>query len=193
MKTIRWPIILVTFLLSTGFTNDESWVIDRKSTLAIHGTTNINSFTCKLGSYSGHDTLSYVSNHDRSRLVFTANHMIIPIHDFNCGAPQISRDFYKTLKSDTYPELEITFISLENACVKNNTRVNGVLDITLAGTTVRYSVRFTLNVNSGTMLLSGMQTMKFTDFKLKAPEKFKGLIRVQDGLSVDFHLVLKVI
>jgi hypothetical protein len=43
------------------------------------------------------------------------------------------------------------------------------------------------------MLLAGMQPVKFVDFKLKAPEKFKGLIRVHKGLTQEFNPVLKEI
>jgi hypothetical protein len=119
--------------------------------------------------------------------------MTIPITSFNCGSSQISKDFHKTLKSDTYSQLDINFISLEDNSLLNNSIVTGIVDITLAGATTRYSIQFVLKSNCGTILLSGTQPVNFSDFRLKAPQKFKGLIRVREILKVEFQLVLKAI
>jgi hypothetical protein len=193
MKNVRLLMIITITLFCSGFSNEETWVIDSKSKLSIHGSTNVNTFTCKLSSYGGHDTLRYFNNYTASRLEFTTNRMTIPIGSFNCGARQISKDFHKTLKSDKYPKLEINFISLENNAFHNNSVVKGIVDITLAGATTRYCIQFALKSRDGTTLLSGTQTVNFSDFKLEAPQKFKGLIRVQEILTVEFHLVLKAV
>jgi hypothetical protein len=193
MKNIKRSMIIVIALFCSGFSNEETWVIDAESKLSIHGATNVNTFTCKLSSYTGHDTLRYFNNYMASKLEFTSNRMSIPIRNFNCGARQISRDFHKTLRSDKYPQLEINFISLENNALHNNSVVKGIVDITLAGATTRYSIQFALKSRDGTTLLSGTQAVNFSDFKLEAPRKFKGLIRVQEILNVEFHLVLKAV
>lgn len=193
MKTLRHLMVVTLALFCSGFSNEETWVIDSKSKLSIHGATNVNTFTCKLSSYAGHDTLRYLNNYTESRLEFTTNRMTIPIISFNCGAQQISRDFHETLKSDTYPQLDINFISLEDNALRNNSTVKGIVDITLAGVTTRYSIQFALISNRGTILLAGTQPVNFSDFKLKAPQKFKGLIRVREVLKVEFHLVLKAV
>ena len=186
-------MVIMIALFSSGFSNEETWVIDSKSSLSIHGATNINTFTCKLSSYAGHDTLRYFNNYTASRLEFTTNRMTIPISSFNCGAQQISKDFHKTLRSDRYPQLDINFISLESSALRNNSVVKGIVDITLAGATTRYSIQFDLNSDNGTILLSGTQPVNFSDFRLEAPRKFKGLIRVQEILNVEFYLVLKAV
>jgi hypothetical protein len=193
MKTARQFVLLMIALLYSGFSNERTWVVDPESRLAIHGVTNVSTFTCKMAHYSGHDTLRYFNNYAASRLQFTTNRVNVPVSSFNCGSFQISKDFHKTLKSDLYPELSISFISLENTTGYHDHVTDGILDITLAGVTTRYTVRFVLTVENGAMLLSGTQLANFSDFRLKAPEKLKGLIRVQEGLTVEFHLVLKAV
>jgi hypothetical protein len=193
MKKMKLSMIVGLALFCSAFSNVETWVIDSESTLSIHGTTNVNTFTCELNSYAGHDTLRYFNDYIASKLQFTTNRMTIPIRSFNCGASQISKDFHKTLKSDTYPQLDINFISLEDNALHNNSVVNGIVDITLAGVTTRYSIGFALFSNNGTILLSGTQPVNFSDFNLEAPRKFKGLIRVREILNVEFHLVLKAV
>jgi hypothetical protein len=193
MKTLRKYLIVMTAMFCSGFSNDEAWIIRSESKLAIHGATNVNTFTCKLNSYAGHDTLRYYNNHNTSRFEFTTNRMTIPIISFNCGAQQISRDFHKTLKSDRYPQLDINFISLENNALHDGSAVKGILDITLAGVTTRYEIKFALSSKEEMILLSGTQPVNFSDFKLEAPQKFQGLILVREILNVEFHLVLKAI
>src|SRR5687767_4970833 len=99
MKTIRLLVVVTLSLFCSGFSNEKTWVIDSESRLSIRGATNVNTFICKLNSYTGHDTLRYFTNYTASRLEFTTNSMTIPVRNFNCGARQISKDFYKTLKS----------------------------------------------------------------------------------------------
>jgi hypothetical protein len=192
MKTINKIQILMIAIFCSGFaTSDGTWIIARESTLAIHGATNINKFTCSINSYSGHDTLQYDSNISSSELQFTTNGMTIPIQKFDCGTKQISRDFQSTLKSDLFPDLNIRFVSLERGTLKSEQFVNGKVKITLAGVTKQYTIRFKTIVEKHEVVLSGSHPVNFTDFKLTAPEKLNGLIRVKDGLRVEFHLVLK--
>jgi hypothetical protein len=193
MKNVRKLMILMIALFCSGFSKDEAWVIDSESKLAIYGATNVNTFICMLNSYSGHDTLRYYNNPTTSKLQFTTNRMTIPIRSFNCGAAQISKDFHKTLKSDTYPHLDINFISLENSSRQNKSLVNGIVDITLAGVTTRYCIKFALRAEKGNVLLSGTRTVNFAALRVEAPQKFSGLVRVRQVLNVEFHLVLKAV
>ena len=191
MKRAIRLIILTTVLFISGFSNEGTWVIDSTSRLTIHGSTNVNTFTCQMGSYTGHDTLHYFKNYSANELQFTSNLMTIPVRNFDCGSKQVSKDFWDTLKSDKYPKLDINFISLQSTAVKDNSFVIGLVDITLAGVTSRYSITFGTHIENGTLLLSGNHPVNFGDFRLKAPKKLQGLIRVQEVLNVEFHLVLK--
>src|SRR5687768_17152274 len=104
MKNIKRLVVILISLFCSGFSNEVTWVIDAESKLSIHGATNVNTFTCKLNSYTGHDTLRYFNNYTASKLQFTTNRMTIPVRSFNCGSRQISRDFQKALNADKYPE-----------------------------------------------------------------------------------------
>lgn len=186
-------MVFLVALICSGFTREETWVIDPTSRLAIHGETNINSFTCQLLSYAGNDTLRYFNNPIQSEFVFTTNRMSIPVKSFNCGAKQISKDFWATLKSDQYPQLEIRFISLASTTTGNDSYVKGTVDITLAGVTARYGINFIMDTKGKYIHLAGEHPVNFSDFRLKAPEKLNGLIRVNQVLHVEFNLVLKPI
>lgn len=191
MKTVSKIQFLIIGLFCSAFTNEGAWIIDTESKLSIHGATNINRFTCTIESYTGHDTLHYFNNYASSELQFASNRMIIPIQKFDCGSAQISKDFRNTLKSHLYPDLQIKFISLGGNSLKANQKINGRMDITLAGVTKRYDVQFRTHLENTDLILSGIHPVNFADFKLTAPEKLRGMIRVREELKVDFHLVLK--
>jgi polyisoprenoid-binding protein YceI len=123
---------------------------------------------------------------------FTRSRMTVPVRSFDCGSKPISKDFWKTLKAETYPEMNIDFISLQNVYFKNNSHIDGVVDITLAGVTTRYTIKYFVIVkNNGTVLLQGTHAVNFSDFQLEAPKKLNGLIKVKEALKVDFNLLLK--
>ena len=184
--------LIALCLLASSFTEDGSWVIDATSSLAIHGSTNVNSFTCKTRSYTGADTLHFVTNYTACELQFAHNRMAIAVDDFDCGARQISKDFRKTLKSDRYPQLYIRFRSLKTTAMKNNTYVFGVADITLAGVTRCFTIRYKVELkDKNTVFLRGAHRVNFADFNLTAPERLNGLVKVREALEVEFNLVLK--
>jgi hypothetical protein len=193
MKNIGVIALIVVVVLTTGFTKKGFWIIDANSVLTIYGSTNVNNFSCKMDCYIGGDTLQYVRNNTGYDLSSNSP-MTIPVNGFECNTRQISSDFRKALKAETYPQLNINFKSLQNPTNTNNSCVNGIVDITLAGVTTRYTIQFNVVRNEqNTILLKGVHPVAFSDFNLEAPEKLSGLIKVREVLNVDFNLVLREI
>lgn len=194
MVTFRTFIISLTLLLCTGFLEKGTWVIDPDSRLSIHGVTNINTFTCAISCYTQSDTLEYTRNDRSCELLFSRDRMTIPIRDFDCGTRQITKDFHETLKSKTYPYVDIRFKSLNNLSMRDNAYTRGVIDITIAGVTRRYVVGYHATIRGeDLLLLNGEQRVNFSDFGLRAPNKMMGMIRVEESVTVEFNLALRVI
>jgi hypothetical protein len=191
MKKINMIAVTALALLCSGFTDKRIWIIDAKSRLTIQGFTNINKFSCALQYYPGNDTL-YEGSAPAQELIFTRSAMTIPVRSFDCGSRPLSRDFWTTLKSDTYPLMKINFISLDRRDLRKRGDVRGVMDITLAGVTARFTVCYhSTTAPNGMVLLAGSHLVNFSDFRLHAPEKMNGLIKVREGLKVNFNLLLK--
>ncbi len=184
--------MIALFLIASGLTDRGTWVIDGESQLVIRGATNISKFSCRMECYTGNDTLHYIKNNKSNTLQFTQNHMAIPIKSFDCGARPISRDFWNTLKSESYPQLDIRFRSITVPTIKNN-QINGVVDITIAGVTSKYTIRYERIVKGNVIHLNGIHPVNFCDFNLDAPQRLSGLIQVEETLYVEFKLVLKEI
>ena len=185
MKRSLSILMIAIALLGNGYSDRGSWVIDTDSQLVIYGSTNINNFVCKMDCYVGSDTLQYFKEYSSKEIRFSKNRMSVPVTSFDCGARQISRDFWKTLKSEFHPKLHITFISLQDIALQNNSCVNGIVNITLAGATSRYSIDYQVTRSKNIILLKGTQSVNFSDFNLQAPEKLQGLIKVSEALKVE--------
>lgn len=191
VRIMFWIALLFT---SSSFVEQGRWLITPKSRLSIHGSTNINTFKCLLDSYSVSDTLEYTREKKSIEMTVTKNKMRIPIRGFDCGNRQITKDFQETLKYEKFPELEISFKSFTSASIADKSTVDGIVDITLAGNTKRYKIKYFARVPSDEkIMLTGTQLVNFSDFKLIPPKKMMGMIQVQECLEVEFDLMLEKI
>lgn len=196
MKLIRnliLPLVAVILMASSLEPDKGQWVIDPSSTLTIHGTTNLNRFSCGITCYANTDTLEYSLKDATCDLVFSKNEMVVPIHTFDCGSEMITKDFQEALQARRYPDLQIRFLSLSNfQRASAGQTISGILMISLAGKSKRYSVTYNLEqVSQSKVTLRGTQPVCFSDFNLEAPKKMMGLIRVNEDLEVEFRLLLR--
>jgi len=186
---MKYVIFLSLLALAATGTERGKWVIDYNSQLAIHGQTNVNSFTCFISCYNSVDTLVYDHNKENGQLTFEINKMIIPVYNFNCGNSLITKDFRSTLKADKNPYLVISFLTLDKHA--GNTKATAALEITLAGVSKKVNVQFELASKGNFIQLAGKHSVCFNDFQLHAPERMMGLVKVQDDLNVDFNLLIR--
>jgi hypothetical protein len=179
--------------------NDKSlktsgkWIVEKSSSLSIHGETNINSFQCDATEYMNADTLSYSLNDVTKKLNFTNSCLRIDIRRFDCHSRLITNDFRNALKANETSTLKITFLSLDQFLNdSNNQPAKGIVNIELADVIKRTEVYFTVRVLAENRVeLDGSQIFSFSDFNLKAPRKMAGLIRTRDKIKVDFQLFFK--
>jgi len=165
------------------------------SQLFISGKTNVNSFVCSIDKYCGRDTLELQEGGPNSRPVFLKGHVGLDASSFSCGMQMMTNDFGKTIKSKQYPQITIDFRSFERVprydC--DEEILKGVLAISLAGMTRTFEMDCTLEAKpSGHFHLKGQRDFQFSDFKLEAPTRMMGMIKVQETLNVRFHLVLQL-
>lgn len=109
---------------------------------------------------------------------------------FDCENALITRDFKKTLKQESYPELTFK-LSMLLEWPELESELNGVMEISIAGVCRSYPINYTIKSSSPEEKhLEGYKDLKFSDFGLTPPEKLFGAIKVTDNVSVVFHLRL---
>lgn len=170
------------------------WVVESSSTLNIEGSSNINSFRCDITEYMKSDTLCFNREDRTNRLTFSNSCVSLDIKRFDCHQKYITNDLRKTLKADQHPILKIHFLTMDyfNAEAEQQ-KVNGTLDIALAGVVKRISIPFQVKKVHDRWTLTGVKELKFSDFGLTPPRKLAGLIRINEEIKVNFQMKLRAI
>lgn len=168
-------------------------VVLPQSTLTIVGKTNVNKYQCAITSYTGTDTLSLKAERGKGA-IFKKGMVRLEASGFDCGMKVMTQDFAKTIAADQYPFITIDFISFERVPKYEKTaeHFKGKLKITLAMKTVPFGVRCNIvKDEKGSIHLTGSHNFKFSDFDLEPPSRMMGMVKVNENLTVNFHLVLK--
>jgi hypothetical protein len=187
------PVLIIIVLLFSSFIPNEktapgnTWVVERSSSLAIDGSSNINKFTCDVHEYIKPDTLRWVPEESSGKLIFLNSILRLDLKRFDCHHKYITSDFRKMLKVDAHPNLIIKMVSVEG--FSRDKDVKGVVDIELSGTKKRMEVVFHgTSYGHNLVKLEGKKAMKFSDFGLVPPRKIGGLIRINEEILVHFNL-----
>jgi hypothetical protein len=162
--------------------------------MSIAGHTNLNKFCCQVTGYTGPDTLAVkeAANVKESGVCLQGS-LRIDIKDFDCRNRIMTSEFKQTLKYQQYPQLIISFLSLQRlpSGGPDSGSVKGWVEIGLAGTSRKFEIDYTSSrVNGNNLELVGVRAFGFSDFGLRPPRKMGGLVRVDDQLHVQFRLCL---
>jgi hypothetical protein len=167
-------------------------LVHPSSSVTINGKTNVNKYDCKTGEYKESDTLLLNAEIGKGAH-FKKGLARLEASGFQCNMDVITKDFAETIQADKYPYITIDFISFESEPKYQETeeKFKGDLKITLGNVAVRREVRCSIVKDDKDLIhLRGRHNFKFSDFNLKPPTKMMGLIKVEEKITVTFHLVL---
>lgn len=154
--------------------------------LVINGESNINkfSFSYMTPHLAGGDNSS--KGAEDERIDFK-----IPVHQFNPGNPRMYDDFLSLLRAKEYPYIMISLLTGKSyRAISSGISRNERISVTIAGVTREYTVNCTLAHCNDDLVLSGMQTVKLTDFGLTPPVRLSGIIKVKNEINVRFGFIL---
>jgi hypothetical protein len=194
---MKWLIILLTMfpgLFRTGGSESvKILTVAKESKITILGSSNVNTFTFDIKEYTGKDTL--VALAQQTQTVFKKGILRLPVSDFKNPNPFLTKDFRKIIKSKSHPNILMNFRrlnSLPDAGEKSE-RIAADVDISLAGKTKTFRINLWATRSGNQVYLKGAEKIYFSDFGLAAPENIMGFINVNDELTVNFQLALKVL
>lgn len=173
----------------------QQWVVTKGCSLTVNGSTNVNKFNCAIAFYNQPDTLSFHTNYS-SEIVKMSGKMRLPVENFDCHNPMMSKDLQKTLKAKEFPHLEIHFISLSRFPNRelNNDKIKGVLIIKLAGVSKKIEIEYqTKKIDTNKLTLIGKKRITFSDFNIIPPRKLGGMIKTNNELDIEFVLNVKTL
>lgn len=170
--------------------------LQKSSYLAINGSTNIVSF--KLlhnGEKFSNRNLTFTSIQNQNKVYLVQNKFSFAVKDFTSNNKMALKDFFKLLRSDTYPILQVQINYLEiQPDIKQKQFINGntSVSITITGVTKEYSIPVSSTINGDLYEIAGKKTLSIRDFGLNPPTEMMGLIKVSEWIDINFHLVCKI-
>ena len=191
MLSFFWPV----FSFRSATLNPEKWILTKECTLKVHGSTNVNKFSCVIPAYTQPDTLLFYRG-NKNELMKLTGAMALEVGNFDCRNAMMTSDLRKTLKAKVYPKIIIRFLNLSrypNSAV-NEDAIKGAVTIELAGVVKRCEVDYKCTTNGDKDLrLIGIKQVNFSDFNLQPPRKLGGMIKTNNELNVEFMLNLKIL
>lgn len=181
-----------SFVALAGNEVVRHWSVSGMSSLQIEGSTNINNFVCTSGDFVGGDMLTGQRSPGTNQWELNGE-IFLKVDAFDCNNRMMNNDFQETLKSDTYPEIQIQFHDLKEVAGQSP-KATGLVEITMTGVTKSYPVYCELvSYDDGYSILKGKKVLYFSDFGLEPPRKGLGMVKVKDELVVNFQLRLEQI
>lgn len=112
----------------------------------------------------------------------------IKVTDIRSGRKKMDRLTYKALKASTHPY--ITFLyTLDTLTNSNNQKISG--NLTIAGITKKITTQIRFIKNQSTVTLKGIHKLDMTDYGVKPPKAFFGILRTKKEITIGFTLIFK--
>lgn len=187
MKFISITIFALGLLLFSFNSMTKTKVkISSKSEVSICGKSNINSFRCTYNSNLLEEEIIVTSIKSTENIIYLNNARIaIKSNGFDCCHDMITKDLKKTLKADSYDNINIQLKEIEI----DNDNLTSRIEIEIAGKTKDYLVP--MNFNEKNNNVKGTLKLNIKDFNLKSPKKMFGMIEVKEHVDINFNLFLQ--
>ncbi len=168
----------------------------KNSWLAINGTSNILSF--KL-THNGEKLLgkSITTNvfQKHNKIFLSENKLSIEVKNFKSDNRMALRDFLKLIKSESFPTLDTQLNYIETIPgIEKEKYAKGIafLSITITGVTKPYNIPVSSCRNGEYISVDGTKKINIRDFGLEPPVEMLGLLKVNEWISINFHMVCKL-
>jgi hypothetical protein len=184
------PLLAQLMAGKAGLSQPMSWRIEKQTTLTINGKSNVSGIACDNKDYDRSDTLVMMKTINGDSI--SLNGMLaMEIVDFNCHNFLFTSHLRKILKIDEYPHMVIRFVRIDKIpIVGNSCTACGVVEISLAGVTRRFTVPIEFaHQPSNRATLVGSRKFRLEDFDLKPPPKVP-FVKVKNEFVVEFNLAL---
>ena len=196
-------ILIVLFI---GLMNNEkanefngSYEILESSILRLHGTTNVNAFTCDCEQEFTSKPLSFITSNKGKTWNFSRAQLSVNVESFDCGIKALNRDLAKTLKADQFPNIAINvleacqlmdcFVVDDQECLTARTQV--IVD--LAGVSKMVDIDVDCYFREGADFhFLAHKTLNMCDFNIQPPTAFLGMVQVDENIVIDLDLKVRL-
>jgi hypothetical protein len=194
MKTtiLAASLWLVAAPTDDGRTIDPGAPIQTDSRLWFTGAFGLQDFACRASDVSGQLDLRA---HATRRPVLSGENasrgpsLRVPVARLDCGSPAMNRQLRAALRSADYPTIDFRLDAYDvDFAAAPTVRLTGRLTIAGAERPVALTAAVRADT-SGALHVRGVYVVRMTDFGVRPPRRFAGLLRVRDRVAVHFDIV----
>lgn len=197
MKKLLY-LLAISFIISLSATAQTvvSAEIQKNSSLTIKGSTNIVPFKLyQNGDKLSRSKMTVLTTQNLNKIFVSQNQLSVIVKNFDSNNTMALKDFLKLLKSDLYPTLQVqlNYLDLQPLSEKGK-MYNGqaLVNITITGVSKQYSIPITFVSNGNVYTVNGHRKLSIRDFGLTPQSKMMGMIKVNEWIDIDFHIICKI-
>ncbi|WKK76546.2 YceI family protein [Marivirga salinae] len=188
MKVLFLHIVIISltgFNAAIGQVKKLVKINTQTSYVEIHGTTNVNSFNCSYNAKLPENEFEVTLIKKGNVIEIEHEALFLKVLNFKCPNPQMTDDLHDLLEYENYP-----FIIFQVKKITNNK--TGHIMIEMAGETHSYTVNLNNSLQNNQLISNATMELCITDFGLQAPEKFFGMVKVNENIEVEFKIDLNI-
>lgn len=189
-----------TLALSVGLTPrtrsvQQPLTLQPQSRLWIEGTSTVRAFQCRAGTL---ETDVQVTGPGAVRAVIAGEKAVssaqvrVPARSLDCRNGTMNEHMYKAVKAAEHATIAFTVTSYEISRAADSVKGSATGQLSLGG--VERTITVTGDVTEqadGALHIRGAHRLRMTEYGLKPPTLMMGVLKVHDGVTVGFDLLLK--
>lgn len=167
--------------------------LNKASALSIFVETNMMNFSLvQKGSTLLRTPVALSANLQKNKLFLDHNKLEIEVKGFKSDNLIGQSEFYKLMKVDQFPKMNIELLRYE-ASSECRTTGAAILNITITNVTKKYEFPVVVEQDNGLMRIVGKKRISITDFGLNPPTTLLfGLAKINDQIVIDLNLFCKL-
>lgn len=155
------------------------------STLTINGTSNLHDWKTETKQVNGEMVL--INREQVKSLTFKT-----PVKSIKSGEKIMDSKTWETFRSNKHPEINFKMLNVANF-TRNGDNISITLNgqLSMAGASKNVAIKATgKELKNGSLNFQGSVNLKMSDFKMTAPTAMMGMLKVGDGIKLDFNVQL---
>jgi len=190
MNTIFLPfflfnLFLVGSLLDKGSTQKIVMIDPQSLYVEIHGSTNVNNFNCSYKADLPENKFEVKLIRKGGFIEIQHEPLLLEVRNFQCPHSQMTDDLHDLLEYEDYPNIVFQLTEISN-------KKTAHIMIEMAGEKQNYELKVDNNTENNRLTCKAIMQLCLKDFGLEAPEKFFGMIKVDEEIEVEFKIDMKV-
>ena len=192
MRISRFILLAVVALISTFAANAQNVRKNTAFIVKVKGSSNLHDWVMEAKSGTIEANLNLASNVSYLAGIQSLS-FNLPVKNLKSEEGNLMNTrAYDALKAEKYPNISFKLLSAtptSNSANKSTFKVTG--ELTISGTTKQIEMTANATKNAdGSVIITGSENLKMTQFGIKPPSYMFGALKVTDNLTIDYTVRL---